>query len=218
MSSNFIGYVEGYICTTDVDSHGDKFTSEPIDSIKQQIEQNPSLRIIYLQHHKKSPPCGEILKLQIDTKGEWKGLWAKAGIYKDRKDVWEMIENRELTGFSIGGRVLEFERMEACHKEGKLMFKFDLEIDPQSWGEIKELLDRENGVKSEVYIRKAVDIPTIITVVASGLFIIDKLYEYWKNRKRQGQNPNIAVVIRDTKIYFEQSSPEEIKKYLEKNK
>lgn len=119
MSSNFIGYVEGYICTTDVDSYGDELTSETIDSIKQQIEQNPALRIIYLRHDKKSPPCGEILKLRIATKGEWKGLWAKARIYKDRKDVWEMLENRELTGFSIEGRVLEFEQIEACHKEGK---------------------------------------------------------------------------------------------------
>lgn len=98
------------------------------------------------------------------------------------------------------------------------MFKFDLEVDPQWWGEIKELLDEEKDVKSEVYIRKAVDIPTIIKIVASGLFVIDKLYEYWKNRKRQGQNINITVIIKDNKFNFNQISPEEIKKYLKENK
>jgi len=211
MSSNFIGYVEGYICTTDVDSHEDKLTPEAINNIKKQIEQNPTLRIICLQHDT-SQSCGQILELRIETRGKWKGLWAKVGIHEDREDVWKMIENRELTGFSIAGRVLEYE-LKLIQKE-ELMYKFDLEVDPQQWTEIKDILDTE-GIQSEVYIRKALNIPTIISVVASGLFIIDKLYEYWKNRKKKRQDINIKIVIQERKFDFNEVPPEDIKRYLE---
>jgi len=213
--NKFIGYVEGYICTTNVDSHGDKLTPEAIESIKDQIERDPTLRTMYLQHEV-SQPCGEILELRIDTKSEWKGLWAKVGIYKNRKDVLGMIENKELTGFSIAGRVLEEQKLEVC-SEKDLIYKFDLEVDPQYWGEIKDILDKK-GIQSEVYVRKALDIPVIISVAANGLFIIDKLYDYWKNRKKQGVNINIKIVIEDKKFDFNQVVPEDIETFFNERK
>ena len=101
------------------------------------------------------------------------------------------------------------------------MYKFDLEVDSQLKWEIKDILDKE-GLKNEVYIQKALDIPTIISVVASGLSIVDivdKLYKYWKNRKKRGQNITIFnIVIGNQKFNFDQSSPDDIKKHLKEAK
>lgn len=219
MKKKFIGYVTGYICTNDIDSHGDKLTPETIEDIKDQIERDSSLRTMFLQHDE-SQPCGEMLEFRVDTKGEWKGLWAKIGVYKNRKDIWEMIKNRRLTGFSIGARVLEEQRLEVCNEED-LVYKFDLEVDSRLKSEVKDLLDKE-GLKSEVYIQKALDVPTIITVAASGLFIIDRLYEYHKRLKKKKQKKQrdvtvnyFNIVIGEQRFNFNQNSLDEIKKHLE---
>jgi len=211
MNSNFIGYVEGYICTTDIDLHGDRFAPEAIDRIKEQIEQNISLRTVYLEHDI-SQPCGEILNLRVEKREGWKGLWVKVGIYKDREDVWEKIEKKELKGFSLAGKVLEFQRFKNVGEEAA--YKFDLEVDSSLKWEIKEILDKE-GVKSEVYIRKAWDIPTIISVTTNALVIVDILHKYWINRKKQGQNITLNIVIGKQKFTFDQSSPDDIKRHLE---
>ncbi|HPO82828.1 MAG TPA: hypothetical protein PK487_07690, partial [bacterium] len=93
-------------------------------------------------------------------------------------------------------------------------YKFDLEIDSFLKWEIKEILDKE-GVKSEVYIRKAWDIPTIISVTTNALVIVDILHKYWINRKKQGQNITLNIVIGKQKFTFDQSSPDDIKRHLE---
>lgn len=145
MEKDFIGYVMGYICTTDVDSHGDRFPPEFIDNFKKQIDQNPMLRIMKLQHNVKDS-SGEMVEYRVDTKGKWKGLWAKVGVYKNRKDVWEMIEKGELTGFSMSVKTSGFNFTE----KNKIFIK----ISPQYWGDIKDIFDKIN-IKSEVYLKKA---------------------------------------------------------------
>jgi len=213
MSNDFIGYLEGYICTTDVDSHGDRITPEAIISIKERIIKKPGLRIIYLQHDT-SQPCGKILKLRIDTKGKWKGLWAKTGIFKGREDVLKMCENKELTGFSIAGRILEYKPKIIRKKE--LKYRFQLEIDPQYWGEIKDILNKEN-IQREVYLRKALNLPAIISIVTNGLSIIDTLCKYIKSHKKNEQEINIKIVIKELKLNLNIVTPQEIKKYLKEN-
>ena len=177
MKKDFIGYVGGYICTTDVDSHGDKLSPENIENIKKQIDQKPMLRIMKLKHNIKDS-CGEMVEYRIDTKGKWKGLWAKIGVYKNRKDVWEMIEKGELTGFSIGGRLGKFDS--SFSKKNKIFIK----ITPQYWQEIKEIIDKEE-IKNVVYLKKALDEPAIFSVIITvGLpIIIDKIYNYWKTKR-----------------------------------
>ena len=213
----FIGYVEGYLCTTDIDSHGDKLTSEVVEDMKKQMDKNPKLRTLYLEHDT-NQPIGIILESKIEIKNKWRGLKVKAGIFQGREDVWKRIKNGKLGGFSIGTRVLRFEQTGSIkqRKDGNHFnerYTFSLEVSPQWWVEIKNLLDKEE-TKSEVYLKKGIDFPTVIWVIASSLTIIDKLYRYWKSNKEKGKNINISIVIKNNKFNFNRFSPEEIKKYF----
>jgi len=213
----FIGYVEGYLCTTDVDSHGDKLTSEDVEDIKRQMDKNPKLRTLYLEHDI-NQPIGMVLNSEVEVKNEWRGLKAKVGIFQGRGDVWERIKNGKLGGFSIGTRVLRFEQIESIEqtKHGghfNERYSFSLEVSPQWWREIKNLLDKEE-TKSEVYLKKGIDFPTLIIVIASSLTIIDILYRYYKNKNGKGQNININIVIKNNKFNFNKFSPDEMKKYF----
>lgn len=207
MKKDYIGYVECYICTTDVDSHGDKLSPENIENIKKQIDQKPILRIMKLKHNIKNS-CGEMIDYRVDKKGEWKGLWAKVGVYKNRKDVWGMIERGELTGFSIGGRLGKFDS--SFSKKNKIFIK----ITPQYWREIKEILDKEN-IKNEVYLKKAADEGAFFSIIIPvGLFIINILYDYWKTKRENDKNININITIQNKNYNFINSSPDKIKKHL----
>jgi hypothetical protein len=209
MKKDFIGYVMGYICTTDVDSHGDRFPPEFIDNLKKQIDQNPMLRIMKLQHNVKDS-SGEMVEYRVDTKGKWKGLWAKVGVYKNRKDVWEMIEKGELTGFSIGVRLGKFDS--SFSKKNKILIK----ITPQYWQEIKEIIDKEE-IKNVVYLKKALDEPVIFSLIITvGLpIVIDKIYNYWKTKREKDQSIKININIQNNNYNFINSSPDEIKNILD---
>ena len=199
----------GYICTTDVDSHGDRFPPEFIDNLKKQIDQNPMLRIMKLQHNVKDS-SGEMVEYRVDTKGKWKGLWAKVGVYKNRKDVWEMIEKGELTGFSIGVRLGKFDS--SFSKKNKILIK----ITPQYWQEIKEIIDKEE-IKNVVYLKKALDEPVIFSLIITvGLpIVIDKIYNYWKTKREKDQSIKININIQNNNYNFINSSPDEIKNILD---
>ena len=207
MKKDYIGYVEGYICTTNVDSHGDKLSPENIENIKKQIDQKPMLRIMRLKHNIKDS-CGEMVEYRVDTKGKWKGLWAKVGIYKNRRDVWEMHKSGELTGFSISVKLVE-DDSDFMEKD-----KFFIKINPEYWHEIKEILDKEN-IKNEVYLKKAADEGAIFSIIMPvGLLIINILYDYWKTKRENNKNININITIQNKNYNFINSSPDEIKKHL----
>ncbi|HZK12386.1 MAG TPA: XkdF-like putative serine protease domain-containing protein [Atribacterota bacterium] len=207
MKKDYIGYVEGYICTTNIDSHGDKLSPENIENIKKQIDQKPMLRIMKLKHNIKDS-CGEMVEYRVDTKGKWKGLWAKVGIYKNRRDVWEMHKSGELTGFSISVKLVE-DDSDFMEKD-----KFFIKINPEYRHEIKEILDKEN-IKNEVYLKKAADEGAIFSIIIPvGLFIINILYDYWKTKRENNKNININITIQNKNYNFINSSPDEIKKHL----
>ena len=207
MKKDYIGYVEGYICTTNIDSHGDKLSPENIENIKKQIDQKPMLRIMKLKHNTKDS-CGEMVEYRVDTKGKWKGLWAKVGIYKNRRDVWEMHKSGELTGFSISVKLVE-DDSGFMEKD-----KFFIKINPEYWHEIKEILDKEN-IKNEVYLKKAADEGAIFSIIMPvGLLIINILYDYWKTKRENNKNININITIQNKNYNFINSSPDEIKKHL----
>jgi len=207
MKKDYIGYVEGYLCTTDVDSHGDRFSPEDIDNFKKQIDQKPMLRIMKLKHNIKDS-CSEIVSYRVDTRGNWKGLWARIGIYENRKDVWEMYKRGELTGFSIGVRHGKFDS--SFSKKNKIFIK----IDPQYWREITGIFDKIN-IKTDVYLKKALGEQAIISIIIPvGLFIIDKIYNYWKTKRENDKKININITIQNKNYNFINSSPDEIKKHL----
>ena len=97
------GYVEGYLSTTDLDLQGDIVDPEAIKSMARQIKLCPSKRVIYLEHDI-SKPVGRIVKCEVHKRDNWRGLWAKVVVFN--KDIYDRIENSELTGFSIAGKIL----------------------------------------------------------------------------------------------------------------
>ena len=102
-----VGYVEGYLSTSDLDLQGDIIVTEAIENMAKQIKLCPLKRVIYLEHDI-TKPVGRILKYKVHRKGSWSGLWAKVAIFQE--EIYRKIENGELTGFSIAGRVLKYER------------------------------------------------------------------------------------------------------------
>lgn len=167
LKNNFIGYIEGYVCMTGVDSHGDRILPEFIDNLKKQIDQNPALKKITIQHNIKDS-AGEIIEYRVVTKGRWKGLWAKIGIYQKRKDIWERIEKGEITGFSIEAKTADFN----YDKQNSIFLK----ITSKYWHDVKNILD-ESNVISEVFLKKSLDAQAIIAIILPvGLFIIDKIF------------------------------------------
>jgi len=108
MAKEFIGCVEGYLTTTDIDAHGDRLTPEAVESFADQLRKDPKKRTLCLQHDAKQP-IGYITEFHVETKGEWKGLRAKVGIYATRPDVWEMMQSGALSGFVYGAKLVDKE-------------------------------------------------------------------------------------------------------------
>jgi len=205
LKNNFIGYIEGYICMTGVDSHGDRILPEFIDNLKKQIDQNPALKKIIIQHNIKDS-AGEIIEYRVVTKGRWKGLWAKIGIYQKRKDIWERIEKGEITGFSIEAKTADFN----YDKQNSIFLK----ITSKYWHDVKNILD-ESNVISEVFLKKSLDTQAVIAIMLPvSLFIIDKIFDYWKIKQKEDPNTNINITIENNTYNFNNYSPQEIKEQL----
>ena len=92
--------------------------------------------------------------------------------------------------------------------------KIFIKISPQYWGDIKDIFDKIN-IKSEVYLKKALGEQAIISImIPVGLFVIDKIYNYWKTKRENDKSINININIQNKNYNFINSSPDEIKKYL----
>jgi HK97 family phage prohead protease len=217
MDEEFIGYVEGYAATTSVDSQGDQLTPEAIEKFADDLRRNPEKRTIYFQHDT-TQPMGYITDFYVDTKGAWKGLRIKVGIYKSRPDVWEMIESGKLTGFSYGAKILKMEEhMRANDNE----CSFSIEVKDHDWQIIKDILVKM-GAKVDVIVQKAADFPTILSVTASTLTIaglIFQLYTLHKRSKHQKTSGHSIVISTKTKKFnFEDNTVEEITTTIESKK
>lgn len=217
MDEEFIGYIEGYAATTSVDSQGDQLTPEAIEKFADDLRENLKKRTIYFQHDT-TQPMGYITDLYVDTKGAWKGLRIKVGIYKSRPDIWEMIESGKLTGFSYRAKILKMEEhMRTNDKE----CSFSIAIRDPDWQIIKDTL-LMMGAKVDVTVQKAVDFPTILSVTASTLTIagiIFQLYTLHKRSKHPKTSGHSIVISTKTKRFnFEDNTVEEITTTIENKK
>jgi hypothetical protein len=217
MDKEFIGYVEGYVATTSVDSQGDQLTPEAIEKFADDLRRDAKKRTIYLQHDT-TQPMGYITDFYVETKGAWKGLRIKVGIYKSRLDIWEMIESGKLTGFSYGAKIL---KMEEYMRTNDDECSFSIEIRDCDWQIIKDTL-LKMGAKVDVIVQKAADFPTILGVTASTLTIagiIFQLYILHKRSKHQKTSEHSIVISTKTrKFNFEDNTVEEISTTIESKK
>jgi hypothetical protein len=215
-SDEFIGYVGGYLVTTDVDSQGDKLTPEVVEQFAEQLRENPAKRTLFLSHDT-TQPTGYITEFHIQTKGTWKGLYAKVGIYKSRPDVWKMIESGQLTGFSYGGRILRMEEHMSINDDA---CSFSVEVRGIDWHIVKDTLAKMGG-SIEVTVRKAADFPTIINVTASVATIAGLIFQLYTINKRSGRpksaGHSIIISISTKKFNFEDNTVEEIATMIEAN-
>lgn len=95
------------ISSTGVDKHGDRIHPDALRSIKNQIENEPEKRFMYL-YHNKDTPTGEIIDVWIEEDDDdTHYLHAEIGIYEGHENVVEKVESGELSGMSIGFYVYE---------------------------------------------------------------------------------------------------------------
>ena len=214
----YIGYTEGFIATTSVDADGDLLAPDAIESMASQLRSNPKLRTVYLNHDM-SQPVSEIIEFEVRRKGDWKGLWAKVGVFADRADVWRMMERGELTGFSFGARVSEAKTVNSIGVDSNNpseKYNFQIEVDNRSKWDVKDILDSE-GIQNQLIVRKAMDAVSIIVVTAASLQIIYVLYAFWQQKRKSERDFNITVNIGNMNVDFSQHTPEEIVSKIEAN-
>jgi HK97 family phage prohead protease len=215
----YIGCVEGFIATTNVDSDGDMLAPEAIESMASQLGSNPKLRTMYLNHDM-SQPVSEIIEFEVRSKGDWKGLWVKVGVFADRADVWRMMERGEITGFSFGARVSEAKTVNSIgvdSNDPSEKYNFQIEVDNRSKWDVKDILDSE-WIQNQLIVRKALDAVSTIIVTAASLQIIHILYDFWQRRRESNIDINISINIGNVSIDFSKHTPEEIVSKIEANK
>jgi len=214
MEDEFIGYVEGYLATTNIDSQGDRLTPRAIEKFAEELRENPQKRVVFLSHDT-TQPMGYVTEFHVETRRSWKGIFARVGIYRSRSDVWDKIQSGELQGFSYGARVLDMEYSEMPN-DG---CSFSVEVKISDWHIIKDMLS-QMGARVEPIVRKEADFPTILNVVTSMLALpgtVYGLYTLWRklsgSRKTKGAWMRITTTNR--KFSFEENTVEEVVKEIE---
>lgn len=216
MEEKFIGYIEGYLATTNVDSQGDKLSPEGIEQFADTLSKNPQKRTLFLSHDI-TQPIGYVTEFHIETKGLWKGIFAKVGIYKSRPDVWRMIQSGELKGFSYGAKVLEMKHRKSPNPE----CSFSVEVRISDWHIIKDTLS-QMGAHVEAIVQKAADFPTILNVTMGILALPGTIYGlYTLYQKLSGRDKNrgtwMKISTTKRKFNFEDNTVEEIVTEIEMN-
>ena len=212
MEEEYLGFIEGYAATTDIDSHGDQLSPEGIEKMAEQIKSNPALRIAPYNHDM-NQPMGYITDVRVDTKGSWKGLHVIMGVYKSRPDLWEKVKSGEIKGFSYKAKILEME----YKKMKDIKCSFDIEVNNQDWNQIYDMLTTM-GAKVEPVVSKAIDVPTVITVSVSILALpgaIYGIYNLWNTLRGKNKGQWIKIKTKTRYYNFNDNTVEEVIKEIE---
>lgn len=215
MEDEFIGYEEGYLTTTDIDLQNDQLTPEDVESFADQLKRRPSLRTLFLKHDT-TQAIGYIVDFHVEKRGNWRGLWAKIGIFKKRADVWEMIQSGELKGFSYGAK----RKMQKKTFDKEYSFVIEAKVGGD-YHQISDLL-LQSGADVDVIVQKAVDFPTIFNVACTALSLPGTIYGLYtlskklvKPKTEADSGSSIKVkTIRKT-FDFESNTVEEIVNEIE---
>lgn len=89
--------IEGFASTTDIDRQGDIVPTSVWEKGLMNYLKNP----VILAHHYHDTPVGRMIEHKIDEKG----LWIKARVSSAAKDIFALVKDGLITGFSIGFRI-----------------------------------------------------------------------------------------------------------------
>jgi hypothetical protein len=210
--SEYIGFIEGYAFTTNIDKHGDRLSPEAIENIAQQMLANPSLRTVNYNHDR-NQPMGYITDFHIENKGELKVLRVKVGIYKTRPDLWEKIQSGEISGFSYGAKIVKME----SEKMPDIKCSFTVELDDGDWHRLDDMLT-SMGVKPEINVKKSIDVPTTIMLTISILSlpgVIYGIYDLWKKFYKNKKGLWIKIKTTKRRYNFKDNTIDEIIEEIE---
>jgi len=123
-NGRFLGYIEGYASTTDIDRDNEMISESALQKAAQHLLENSS---VFFNHAHSDLPIGVVLASKYVA---GKGLYVKVGISKNHPQIWQAIEEGSLKSFSVAGRFTDWEEVEIV-REGKKhqIFKInDLEL------------------------------------------------------------------------------------------
>ncbi len=210
VENKFCDYFECYGLTTGKDKHGDIWTKEQLIKIKNDFESHPESKIIFSQH-KLNDQVGKILSMKIEERGDWAGLKVKVGVFNGKKEEFERMK-KENWGLSVG--VLY--SSSSLSEEEIINSKIKVEVSPFIHKEAERILD-SLSVKYGVYLRKAVDASTIISLIGLTLtemgILFDLLLRLRDERNKEGK---IIIIIDKDKKELTNKNKEEIAKAINK--
>lgn len=103
-NEDFCEVFEGTFSSSGVDRAGDRIPPEELESLKEQIEENPEKRK-FLNNHNQDEVIGRIIDVwtEWDEDDEILFLKGRVGIYTEYQHVAEEIKSGVKSGLSIGG-------------------------------------------------------------------------------------------------------------------
>ena len=108
--------VSGFATLDNIDRQGDIVTAEASQKAFERFRGN-----VRLMHQ--PVPAGKVVNFRTDTffdkasNKQYSGVYVDTYISKGAQDVWEMVLDGTLTGFSIGGAIKDFEKVYDANSE-----------------------------------------------------------------------------------------------------
>lgn len=111
--------IRGYAATSDLDRQNDIISPEALKKATKHLLENTT---VFYEHEHNQYPVGRVLNAGVD-KG---GLWIEVLVSKTAEQVWTLIQEKILNSFSIGGKVINQEKVKEEKKEYNLITDIEL--------------------------------------------------------------------------------------------
>lgn len=116
-TGKFLGFIEGFAGTTDLDREFDIIEDSAFKDGAKQLRASPA---VFFNHQHQELPVGKLVKTK-HIAGE--GLYVKVGISKNQPNLWTAIDEGIINKFSVYGRFGDIEWTERAIKGEKRMVR-----------------------------------------------------------------------------------------------
>lgn len=186
------------LSSTGVDHHGDRFPLSALRHYKEQLEQNPELRLLRLEHQN-DEITGEIVDIWIeeDDDEDLHYLSGVIGIFEGKEHIAEKIESGELSGMSLSVAIYE-----NCESEDwdNLSPNVQLGVEAHYRDELNTFLSR-SGKPYRIQVQKSVEGDAIFEFAVANresiLELLSIVMIWLVNRRYEGLNvdfPDLNLV------------------------